>query len=171
MAVDSIEPRQSLEVSLDMDLFFPYQLTQLQSSVSDTIAEIYTGHFDLTRHEWRILAVLGTGQALSAKHIGQLINLEKMQTSRALAKMINKALIVKVKDRSDKRSSLLKLTVQGLRVHRELAPMVLAREQALLSVLSEDEHDQLKQIMDKLFAQSKAIQAQAKSLFTSCKED
>jgi len=163
MAVDSIEPRQSLEISLDMDSFFPYQLTQLQSSVSDNIAEIYTGHFELTRHEWRILAVLGTGKALSAKCIGRLINLEKMQTSRALAKMLNKALIVKIEDRSDKRSSLLKLTPEGLRVHRELAPMVLAREQALLSVLNEDEHEQLKQIMDKLFSQSKAIQAQAKS--------
>ncbi|ABV38636.1 transcriptional regulatory protein [Shewanella sediminis HAW-EB3] len=162
MAVDNIEPRQSLEVSLDMDSFFPYQLTQLQSSVSDNIAEIYTGHFELTRHEWRILAVLGTGKALSAKQIGLMINLEKMQTSRALARMINKALIAKVEDRSDKRSSLLKLTPEGLRVHRELAPMVLAREQALLSVLSEDEHEQLKQIMDKLFAQSKAIQTQAK---------
>jgi len=162
MAVDSIKSRQNLEVSLDMDNFFPYQLTQLQSSVSDTIAEIYTGHFELTRHEWRIVAVLGTGKALSAKCIGGLINLEKMQTSRAIAKMTNKALIVKVEDRSDKRSSLLKLTPEGLKVHRELAPMVLAREQALLSVLSEDEHDQLRLIMDKLFAQSRAIQTYAK---------
>ncbi len=163
MPADNIEPKLDSNVSLDMDHFFPYKLTQLQSSVSDSIAEIYTGHFELTRHEWRILAILGTGKALSAKHIGLMINLEKMQTSRALAKMINKALIIKVEDKSDKRSSLLKLTSQGLRVHRELAPMVLAREQDLLSILSEDERGQLKQIMDKLFSQSKAIQVQSKS--------
>jgi len=163
MPADNIEPKLDPEVSLDMDHFFPYKLTQLQSSVSDSIAEIYTGHFELTRHEWRILAVLGTGKALSAKHIGSMINLEKMQTSRALAKMICKALIMKVEDKSDKRSSLLTLTSEGLGVYQQLAPMVLAREQDLLSILSDDERGQLKQIMDKLFVQSKTIQTQLKS--------
>ncbi|WP_299797302.1 MarR family winged helix-turn-helix transcriptional regulator [uncultured Shewanella sp.] len=160
MAADKPEARQSLDVSLDMDNFFPYQLTQLQSSVSDNIAQIYTGHFELSRHEWRIVAVLGTGKALSAKCIGGMINLEKMQTSRAIAKMMAKHLITKVEDRSDKRSSLLKLTPKGLSLHRELAPMVLAREQALLSALTTEERAQLKQIMDKLFTQSRAIQTQ-----------
>ena len=57
--------------SLHLTEFFPYLLTLLQAKVSDNIAEIYTGRFELSRQEWRVLASLGNGELLSAKQIGE----------------------------------------------------------------------------------------------------
>jgi DNA-binding MarR family transcriptional regulator len=136
--------------SLHLTEFFPYQLTQLQAKVSDNIAEIYTGKFELSRQEWRVLASLGNGELLSAKQIGEQTNLEKMPASRAITKMQTQGLLVKSTDKTDKRSSLLKLTEQGLSIYQQLIPMVLEREQELLSVLSVQEKNQLAEIFEKL---------------------
>lgn len=140
--------------SLHLTEFFPYQLTQLQAKVSDNIAEIYTGRFELSRQEWRVLASLGNGELLSAKQIGEQTNLEKMPASRAITKMQTQGLLVKSTDKTDKRSSLLKLTEQGLSIYQQLIPLVLEREQELLSVLSVKEKNQLKDIIDKLTLKS-----------------
>lgn len=137
--------------------FFPYQLTQLQVKVSDNIADIYTGKFDLSRQEWRVLASLGNGESRSAKQIGEQSNLEKMPASRAIAKMQVQGLLTKNTDVNDKRSSLLKLTKQGLSVYQQLVPMVLKREQELLSALNDQEKVQLSEIMTKLTEKSLEI--------------
>jgi DNA-binding MarR family transcriptional regulator len=140
--------------NLHLTNFFPYQLTQLQVKVSDNIADIYTGRFELSRQEWRVLASLGNGELLSAKQIGEQTNLEKMPASRAITRMQAQGLLVKNTDKSDKRSSLLKLTTQGLAIYQQLIPMVLAREQELLSVLSAEEKNQLANIIEKLTLKS-----------------
>jgi DNA-binding MarR family transcriptional regulator len=140
--------------SLHLTEFFPYQLTQLQAKVSDNIAEIYTGKFDLSRQEWRVLACLGNGELLSAKQIGEQTNLEKMPASRAISKMQTQGLLVKSADKTDKRSSLLKLTEHGLSIYQQLIPMVLEREQELLSVLSIQDKNQLTEIIEKLTLKS-----------------
>ena len=146
--------------NLNLTEFFPYQLTQLQAKVSDNIADIYTGKFDLSRQEWRVLAILGNGELLSAKQIGEKTNLEKMPASRAIAKMKSQGLLVKNTDKNDKRSSLLKLTEQGLAVYLQLVPMVLQREQELLSVLTRKEQDQFTIIIEKLTLKSLDITKQ-----------
>ncbi len=140
--------------NLNLTKFFPYQLTQLQAKVSDNIADIYTGKFDLSRQEWRVLAILGNGELLSAKQIGEQTNLEKMPASRAIAKMQAQELLIKTTDNNDKRSSLLKLTEQGLLVYQKLVPMVLHREQELLSVLTTEEQVQFTNIIEKLTLKS-----------------
>ena len=140
--------------SLHLTEFFPYQLTQLQAKVSDNIAEIYTGRFELSRQEWRVLASLGNEELLSAKQIGEQANLEKMPTSRAIIKMQTQGLLVKSTDKKDKRSSLLKLTEQGLSIYQQLVPMVLQQEQELLSVLTMPELKLLKATIAKLSLKS-----------------
>jgi DNA-binding MarR family transcriptional regulator len=151
-ATSSVPPQ-----GLTLDNFFPYQLTQLQADISDCIADLYTGKFDLTRHEWRVLAILGSSIEMSAKQIGLLSNLEKMQASRAISKMLSEKLLVKTTDVNDKRSALLKLTPRGLSVYQQLVPMALTREQELLSVLSLDEKQQLIKSMNKLSLKSRSI--------------
>ena len=69
-------------------------------------------------------------------------------------------LLVKNTDKNDKRSSLLKLTEQGLAVYLQLVPMVLQREQELLSVLTRKEQDQFTIIIEKLTLKSLDITKQ-----------
>ncbi|WP_206485094.1 MarR family transcriptional regulator [Thalassotalea sp. G2M2-11] len=147
----------TIEQSLTLQQFFPYQLTKLQAAISDSIAQIYTGKFNLTRQEWRILAILASNSPLTAKEIGTQANLEKMPASRAIQRMDNKALLVKTANKHDKRSSLLQLSSKGIALYQELEPLVLAREQQLLSVLTSDERQLINDIMQRLHQQAQQI--------------
>ncbi len=135
---------------LDLASFFPYRLAELQQAISNSVAQVYAGRFNLTRQQWRVLAVLGDGVHKSAKTICGLTNLDKMQTSRAIAKMLENGLLSKVTDEKDKRSALLSLSDKGVVLYRNIEPLVLAREQQLLSVLSKSEQQQLSSLMAKL---------------------
>lgn len=139
---------------LALDSFFPYQLTKLQAIVSDSIAQIYTGKFDLTRQEWRVLAILANCDAMTAKQIGDKANLEKMPASRAVNKMLQRNLISKQSNQDDKRSSLLSLTYDGKTLYLQLAQLVKARESEILSVLSSKEHELLQTMFAKLEIQA-----------------
>ncbi|MBL4831011.1 MAG: MarR family transcriptional regulator [Aliivibrio sp.] len=138
------------EYRLEIESFFPYQLTQLQGIVSDCIAEIYTGQFDLTRDEWRVLAVLGSHAHLTAKALAPMINLEKMAVSRAIKRMISNQLITKTADSVDKRAFQLSLTEKGKVLRQQLIPKAMVREQQLLSVLDKKEQKQMFSLMEKL---------------------
>ncbi len=138
------------EYRLEIESFFPYQLTQLQGIVSDCIAEIYTGQFDLTRDEWRVLAVLGSHTHLTAKVLAPMINLEKMAVSRAIKRMISNQLITKTLDPVDKRAFQLSLTEKGKVLRQQLIPKAMVREQQILSVLDKEEQKQLTSLMNKL---------------------
>jgi len=142
---------------LDLKDFFPYKLTQLQAKISNTIADIYTGEFDLSRQEWRILAILGRDIALSAKQVCSQTNLEKMPASRAISKMLARELIFKTLDDKDKRSSLLKLTHKGELLYQEIAPLAVQKEQELLSVFDSKELSQLSSLLNKLLQQSESM--------------
>ncbi len=50
----------------------------------------------------------------------------------------------------DRREVMLELTPKGRAVYAELVPLLLKREEAILSCLSADERAQLDHLMDKL---------------------
>ena len=150
------------QASLELDQFFPYQLTELQNAISHNISEVYK-EYNLSRQQWRIVAVLGdenkstAAQMLSAKQLGELTNLDKMQTSRAIAKLEESEMVVRTQDENDKRSILLKLTEKGHTLYRTLIPLVIEREQKLLSALTEKQQQQFVYMMNKLLKQAQRI--------------
>jgi DNA-binding MarR family transcriptional regulator len=135
---------------LILNQFFPYRFAMLQQVISENIASVYTGEFELSRHEWRIMAILGEQTGLSAKQITLLTSLEKMQVSRAINTMRVNKLIKETVNAKDKRFTQLYLTDKGKEIYQILVPRVLKREKELLSVLSIDEQDNLNQLLDKL---------------------
>ncbi|WP_286271501.1 MarR family winged helix-turn-helix transcriptional regulator [Thalassotalea hakodatensis] len=137
--------------------FFPYQLTRLQALVSQSIAQVYQGEFDLSRQQWRVLAILATHAPINAKSIGTLADLEKMPTSRAIKGLLAQQLIIRVNSQTDKRAQLLSLSAQGDVLFKQLVPLVSQQEEALLSVLSTQEKQCLATVFEKLAKQSEKI--------------
>ncbi|WP_170940673.1 MarR family winged helix-turn-helix transcriptional regulator [Pseudoalteromonas sp. NBT06-2] len=135
---------------LILNKFFPYRFSILQQAISENIASVYTGEFDLSRHEWRILAILGEQSGLSAKQITLLTSLEKMQISRAINSMRSNELIKETVNIKDKRFTQLYLTDKGQKIYQILVPRVLNKEKELLTALSKDEQKKLNQLLDKL---------------------
>ncbi|WP_432472634.1 MarR family winged helix-turn-helix transcriptional regulator [Amphritea sp. HPY] len=146
------------DIRLNLPSFFPYRLSTLNMAVSQSVAQLYTGRFKLSRQEWRIIAALGCNDSMSAKDIAAYSSLEKMQVSRAISRLKKEQLIIQQENRDDRRYTSLRLSDKGLATYKKIVPLVLAREEFILSSLSEEEQKQLAALMDKVYQKAKELQ-------------
>ncbi len=142
------------DLPLRLEYFFPYQLSRLNASVSASVAQLYSGRFNLSPQEWRVVAVLGEHKELAAKQIANLTRMEKMQGSRAISSLKKAELIQQSTDTADRRFSRVVLSNKGLVIYEQIVPLVTAREQFLLSVLSEEETILLRNFMSRIAEQA-----------------
>ncbi|MBE9397720.1 MarR family transcriptional regulator [Pontibacterium sp. N1Y112] len=142
---------------LELPRFFPYKLSILQSTISDSIAQLYSGQFNLSQQEWRVIAALGTQPRMSAKEIAAYTSMDKMPVSRAISKLVKEELISQSPSSEDRRLIILNLTPKGLEIYEQIVPLVLEREEFLLSALSKDEQSQLDTLMEKLLKKAQEL--------------
>lgn len=152
-------PEETHAPSFDLTRFMPYRLAVLADDVSATIAQVYVDRFDLTRDQWRILAWLGKHAEMQAKEVGRNAGLDKMQMSRALARLEEKKLVSIKPDAQDRRGNILQLTKQGRALYDKITPLVTAREDYLLAALTPDEAAALDTIIAKLRHQALTLKA------------
>ena len=148
------------ERKLALQSFLPYRLSVLSNTTSSALARLYSERYDITIPEWRVMAVLGGGQSLCANDVCGLTAMDKVQVSRAIARMIKGGLVTRAVDRSDRRRAVLKLTRKGLDIYAEIAPAAIAYEDRLLGVLSAEEQAQLDRLMARLMARAVEIGAE-----------
>ncbi len=132
----------------------PYRLSVLSNRVSSAIARTYSDRFDLTIPEWRCIAVLGGAMGLSAGDVAQRTAMDKVQVSRAIARLVDNKRVQRVVDAADGRVARLSLTAKGRAIYDEVAPLALELEAKLLEALSAAERASLDKIMAKLAAQA-----------------
>ncbi len=138
----------------ELTRFFPYRLAVLAERVSLAVSQLYTDRFDLNRPEWRILAALGANPQMAAKDLAPYSTLDKMQVSRAVAKLEADGLIEREDDTHDRRAKILRLTAAGRALHRKIVPLVVARENHILGALTPEEREALDRIMTKIQARA-----------------
>lgn len=136
---------------LELDSFIPYRLSVLQQEVSRLIATAYAEKYGLMRNDWRVMAVLGNDQPFSANEICDRTNMDKVQVSRAISRLLGRQLVARVQDADDRRRWILRLTPGGEEMYREIVPAARAREAELLAALGESELRQLDALIDKLY--------------------
>jgi len=135
--------------ALDLPNFFPYRLSLLEQRVGASLARRYA-ELGLDRTQWRVLATLARGDGITAREVGDFTHLDKMQVSRALARLREQGLVSQARHPQDRRASLLRLTEAGRERYRQICPRVLKEEQRILSLLEADERRQLQALIDKL---------------------
>lgn len=144
---------------LELDGFVPYRLSVMQQEVSRAIATAYSRKHGLMRHDWRVMAALGDDQPLSANEVSQRTNMDKVQVSRAIARLKQKGLVAQLQDTQDRRRSSLRLTGRGEGIYRDIVPAARARETELLEALSPAELKQLDKLIDKLYRRARDLNA------------
>lgn len=144
---------------LELDGFIPYRLSVMQQEVSRTIAAAYAEKHGLMRHDWRVMAALGCGQPLSANEVCGCTNMDKVQVSRAIARLKRKGLVTRQQDAGDRRRSSLHLTGRGEAIYRDIVPAARAREAELLEALGTAELKQLDRLIDKLYRRARELNA------------
>lgn len=145
---------------MDLAAFLPYRIAVLAESVSRGVAQVYARRFDLSREEWRVLAALGDAGEMKTQAALLTTTLDKMQVSRAVARLERKGFVERKEDAADRRNRILRLTAAGRAAYRRIEPMVLAREAFLLEALDADERRALDRMLEKLTRRARQLEDQ-----------
>ena len=143
-------PDSSRTPQLRLREFLPYRLSVLSNTISRRIADIYDREFGLSIWQWRVMAVTGDAPGISATEIGQRTAMDKVAVSRAVAGLIEVGYLERKSSEEDARRSMLFLTPAGQAVYDDIVPMAISEEQALESVLTPEERQELTRLMEKL---------------------
>lgn len=148
----SDKPGEGAEPALRLPSYLPYRLSVVSNKASSLIARAYQARFGLTIQEWRIIAVLGAGQALTAQAVCEATAMDKVTVSRAIRRLDQRGLVGRRPNPSDKRASDVTLTADGEAIYAEVAPLALSYETAMVEDLAPHERDQLMGLLEKLEA-------------------
>ena len=143
--------------ALDLDAFVPYRLSVLSNRVSSAIAGEYAERFGLTIPEWRAMAVLGGTPGLSATEVAERTAMDKVQVSRAVARLLRTKRVERTTDGRDARITRLRLTKSGCAIYGEIVPLALALEARFLSRLTPEERVLLDSLLTKLSSEAGRI--------------
>jgi DNA-binding MarR family transcriptional regulator len=146
------ERKPAREGLLVLEHFLPYRLSVLSNTVSGRIAKSYEQRFQLTIPEWRVMAVLGRFPGLTAAEVTERTAMDKVQVSRAVARLKKTARIEQRAVEGDRRSRHLFLTDAGRAVYDEIVPLAREYERRVTADLSAAERAQLERLLDKLTA-------------------
>lgn len=147
------------KANLVLDDFLPYRLSVASNAVSQVIARAYEERLELTRHEWRVVAVLAEDRELTQQGVVGRTQMDKVTVSRAAKALEKRGLVSRAPSAEDARSLILALTDQGRLLHRRLAPAALQLEAKLLSGLSSAEVAELKRLLERVELAAKDLLA------------
>ena len=136
-------------MNFNIDDFLPYKLSLVTNTVSQSLAKQYEA-FNITRTQWRILAVLGAGDAMSAQAIANKTMMDKTTLSRAIKKLCARGLVDRKTAQDDGRALLLNLSIAGMEIYAEILPLVLKQGQQVFKDLSKSDLKTLERILNAL---------------------
>lgn len=139
--------------------FFPYRLSVTSNAVSVLIANRYRARFGLKIPEWRVMAVLGDRGTATQRELTELTLMDKVAVNRACKELEDRALASRQPNARDGRSHLLALTDEGRSVYDEVMPLATQTEREILSVLSDDEQAQLRDLLEKVLSHTNGIRS------------
>ena len=112
----------TLDRPLSLDDFIPFRLSFASNLVSDTIARSYEALFGLSIPEWRLVAVIAETGGITQAEIGQRTRMDKVTVSRAAIALVERGLLGRRANASDRRSHLLMLSDAGRTLYAAVAP-------------------------------------------------
>jgi len=150
-------PLQAPSRALALENFLPYRLSVLAQVVSESLHDLYAGRFGLSVTEWRVMAALGRFAPLTASEVGQRIVMDKVAVSRAVARLLERGLVERTADHTDRRRAPLRLSARGRAVHARIVPLALEYEARLYTALSPEERRLFDALSDRLFVHAQVL--------------
>ena len=140
-----------------LENFLPYRLAVTSNTISTTLARAYDKRFNVSIPEWRVIAVLGRFPGLSAVEVAERTLMYKVAVSIAVKKLITNGRIVREFADTDKRRSILNLSIIGKELHDKIAVLALEFEKELKQEFSSEEMENLNRAMEKLLVRASLI--------------
>ena len=144
--------------TVDLARYVPAYLTWIANKLSRGASQHYLAVCDVGIETWRCMVLLAIEQQISAQQVSKVIGLDKGAVSRCFKGMQERGLITLALDAEDGRLRLATLTPKGRELHDQILGIALAREQAFLSVLSQDEQNTLIGLLARLHENLPAVE-------------
>ena len=141
---------------LKLESFLPYRLSVLSSVVSRVLASIGARH-GLQMTEWIVLMAIGERGHATAKELGARNHMHKTKVSRAVAVLLNRGLMSRQPNQSDRRVVFLQLTPAGKALYEQTASLAVELTARIESAMSPVERDALDRCLAKLAAKSRTL--------------
>jgi DNA-binding MarR family transcriptional regulator len=138
------------DAALRLDAYLPYRLSVASNRASRWVARAYEDRFGLSIWQWRVIAVLGGADRLTAQDLATATAMDKVTVSRAVGALIDRGFVSRERHQSDGRSALVALTETGRRVYDEIAPVALRHEADLLDGFSREDIERLTELLTRL---------------------
>ncbi|MEX0300190.1 MAG: MarR family winged helix-turn-helix transcriptional regulator [Kordiimonas sp.] len=142
--------KKNSSTTLFLSQFLPYRLSVLSNRISRAIADQYEEQFQLSLAEWRVMAVLGEENGLSAGQVAKRTAMDKVAVSRAVGKLLDADRIVRYFSEKDRRRSILSLSESGHEIYSHIVPIALEYEKKLMEQLAPEEQELLDALLEKL---------------------
>lgn len=144
---------------IELERFLPYRISVLANVMSTAIAAAYEERFGLTIPEWRVIAVLSRYPGLSAREVAQKSRMDAVAVSRAVNRLLRAGRLRRAVARNDRRRSVLQVSAEGAAVYREVAPLALDFERALLESVTPAEGAAFDHLLGVLTGRAEEISA------------
>ncbi|MDP3084107.1 MAG: MarR family transcriptional regulator [Rubrivivax sp.] len=115
-----------------VDHYLAALLAQANSLISTEFHQVVKQQ-GLQVPEWRLLASLAGGEAISVGRLAQITLAQQPTVTRQLDRMQKKGLIQRIEHRADRRVTLALITASGQALADKLIGQALAHEQRVLS--------------------------------------
>ena len=132
---------------INIDRHATAQINMLANKLMLKSSAAYTQNFGIGMMEWRVISVLSSSPNSSLQSISDILGLDKAAVSRTVKKLEEKKYISIDGDETDKRVYVINLTPKGEQLYEVAADFAIEREKLLLENLSDDEKDQLFNIL------------------------
>ena len=126
------------------------KLVLLGHLLRQSASAIYRRELGLGQEEWRIVARLGSTESVPLSELARRTGLRKSQISRAIARLLRKALLSRSVGEEDAREARLHLTAHGRRVHQAIVRTAAKRSAHLASGIGAARLERLHADLDRL---------------------
>lgn len=103
---------------------------------------------DLTKQQYSVLMVVASQPGIEQKDLIEATASSKATLAELLKRMENKQLLIRTQSHEDKRRLFISLTEKGQNILKEAQPIAENVDHSFLSRLSEDEQQQLQQLLN-----------------------
>ncbi|MBX3642245.1 MAG: MarR family transcriptional regulator [Rubrivivax sp.] len=100
--------------------------------------------------QWRVLATLADGQALSVGEVAAIVLVPQSTATRVAERMVQAGLLLRADDAQDRRITRIRLSAKGLKLAARLVQQARAHEAAVVQRLGAADARTLKRILRSL---------------------
>jgi DNA-binding MarR family transcriptional regulator len=144
---------------LKLERFLPYRLVVAATLASRALARIYSRNFGIGIPQWRVMAMLGQFDRLTARDVGELSHMHKTKVSRAVGELVERGLVERTPNRDDRREAFLSLSPPGRRIYEQVAPMALMFEKQLMDDIPAAELQAFERVLSTLTERVRVLSA------------